>query len=145
MVSGAGRGVCRLDIGFELGIRNAIDKSMSVGVVAGDRVFVCDNLAFIGSLIAFRKHTSGLDHEEMVEIAMHAVRSVVPKMQEMVNWHETLQHKYVPESDFKGLVFDMMTRGVFSPGQLNNYLDCLEVERKQTISTSNPIVATVPA
>jgi hypothetical protein len=124
------------DIGYELGGRNALDKSMSVGVCAGDRVFVCDNLCFTGSFIMFRKHTSGLDREEMIQIAMTSIQTTIPKMERMVEWHSSLADKYVPENDFKVLAYEMMTRGVFAPGQLNNYLDCLEIEKKITLRTN---------
>lgn len=123
--------------GYELGIRNATDKSMALGLCAGDRVFVCDNLAFTGDLLMFRKHTAGLDHDEMVRLGMNAVKDLLPKMERLIQWHAMLEHKYVPPADFKGLVYDMMIAGVFSPGQFGNYLDCLEAEKKQTISTSN--------
>src|SRR5205823_11029670 len=49
------------------GLRTANDKTMSIQICAGLTVFVCDNLAFRGDLIALRrKHTSGLNlHEEL--------------------------------------------------------------------------------
>src|SRR5689334_4123229 len=43
-----------------LGLRTSNDKTMSIQICAGLTVFVCDNLAFRGDLIALRrKHTSG--------------------------------------------------------------------------------------
>jgi len=45
------------DYSWIIGIRNSHDKSMSAGVVAGSRVFVCDNLAFSGMIKIQRKHT----------------------------------------------------------------------------------------
>src|SRR5712692_3652075 len=45
-----------------LGLRTANNKTMSIQLCAGLSVFVCDNLAFRGDLIALRrKHTSGLN------------------------------------------------------------------------------------
>jgi hypothetical protein len=40
-----------------LGLRNSHDKSFPIGVAFGSRVFVCDNLAFIGEHVIKRKHT----------------------------------------------------------------------------------------
>jgi hypothetical protein len=40
-----------------LGLRSSYDRSLSVGLVAGSRVFCCDNLAFSGEASAARKHT----------------------------------------------------------------------------------------
>ena len=44
--------------GLTFGMRNSLDKSLRKGGAAGERVFVCDNLAFNGSdAIYTRKHT----------------------------------------------------------------------------------------
>jgi hypothetical protein len=43
--------------GLALGIRSSYDRSLAVQLVAGSRVFVCDNLAFSGEVQASRKHT----------------------------------------------------------------------------------------
>jgi hypothetical protein len=54
-----------------LGLRTANDRSMSITMVAGLRVFVCDNLALQGDMIALRrKHTSGLSLREEVRAAI---------------------------------------------------------------------------
>ncbi len=45
-------GVC-----LSVGIRNSVDKSFPLGFCAGNRVFVCDNLAFRAELLVRRKHT----------------------------------------------------------------------------------------
>jgi Domain of unknown function (DUF932) len=40
-----------------VGLRNSHDKSFPIGIAFGSRVFVCDNLAFIGDRVIKRKHT----------------------------------------------------------------------------------------
>jgi hypothetical protein len=45
------------DYALALGLRNSYDKSLSVGIVVGMQVFVCDNLAFSGEVSMSRKHT----------------------------------------------------------------------------------------
>ena len=44
-----------------LGFRHSNNKALALRMVAGSRVFVCDNLALGGEAITFRKHTSLLD------------------------------------------------------------------------------------
>ena len=44
-------------IALAVGIRNSTDKSMPIGFAAGERVFVCDNLAFSSEVVIARKHT----------------------------------------------------------------------------------------
>ena len=45
------------DYGWVVGIRNSHDKTYPAGLVAGSKVFVCDNLAFCGEVRISRKHT----------------------------------------------------------------------------------------
>lgn len=44
-------------VNLAVGIRNSIDKSFPMGLVAGSHVFVCDNLSFRSDLIVRRRHT----------------------------------------------------------------------------------------
>lgn len=60
-----------------LGIRTGNDRTMKLQVIAGLKVFVCDNLAFSGDEIVLnRKHTSKLDllPELMGAISRYQVR-----------------------------------------------------------------------
>jgi hypothetical protein len=45
------------DYALAIGLRNSYDRSLSVGLIAGTRVFCCDNLAFSGEVQMHRKHT----------------------------------------------------------------------------------------
>lgn len=45
------------DYSWVVGLRNSHDKSYPAGLVAGSRVFCCDNLAFTGEVRISRKHT----------------------------------------------------------------------------------------
>jgi hypothetical protein len=54
-----------------MGIRTSNDRSMALEVAVGIRVFVCDNLAFSGDLIALRrKHTARFDLDADIARAM---------------------------------------------------------------------------
>ena len=48
------------DYALAIGLRNSYDRSTSVGLVAGTRVFCCDNLAFSGEVQMHRKHTANV-------------------------------------------------------------------------------------
>ncbi|MFI5222716.1 MAG: hypothetical protein ACHQX3_00485 [Nitrospirales bacterium] len=55
-------GLHTLDRGISIGFRNSTDSTLAIKIVAGTRVFVCDNLALSGDLIAvLRRNTVGLD------------------------------------------------------------------------------------
>lgn len=46
-----------------IGFRNSYDKSIPVGLVAGNRVIVCSNLMFKGDVKQMRKHTGSVRKE----------------------------------------------------------------------------------
>lgn len=50
-------GGAKKDYTWTVGLRNSHDKSYPAGLVAGTRVFVCDNLSFCGEVAISRKHT----------------------------------------------------------------------------------------
>jgi hypothetical protein len=54
-----------------LGLRTANNKTMALQMIAGLRVFVCDNMAFSGDTIMLkRRHTSGLNLMGELAVAM---------------------------------------------------------------------------
>ena len=59
------------DFAAAMGIRHSNDRSMAVEIAVGVRVFVCDNLAFSGDLIALRRrHTARLDLTSEISLAL---------------------------------------------------------------------------
>ncbi len=56
-----------------IGIRNSHDKSLCAGITAGVSVLVCSNLCFGGTTVLQKRHTSGIDLDEMVEAAMSSL------------------------------------------------------------------------
>ena len=53
-----------------IGIRNSHDKSFAVGLSAGIVVCVCTNLAFGGTTVVKRRHTSGIILSELIDRAV---------------------------------------------------------------------------
>lgn len=54
--------------GLSLGFRNSVNSTLAIKVVAGTTVFVCDNLALSGDMIAVqRRNTRGLDVEQAIK------------------------------------------------------------------------------
>ena len=71
------------EVNFAIGIRNSIDKTHSVGLCAGERVFVCDNLIFSGDFVLFRKHTSRLELEDLTILAKESLELLYFKFEEL--------------------------------------------------------------
>ncbi len=60
-----------MDGGMAIGLRHSNDAAFALGVIAGLRVFVCDNLCFSGGTsLLRRKHTTGLDLDREVHRGM---------------------------------------------------------------------------
>lgn len=60
------------DYAYVIGLRGAIDKSLSRGLAVGSNVFVCDNLAFSSEIVMHRKQTKNIleDLPLMVDTAI---------------------------------------------------------------------------
>ena len=71
-----------------IGIRNSHDKSCSVGITIGYRVFVCDNLAFHGGFQTLtRKHSKNLVIEDVFSVAIDRMqRNFAPMLNQVNAW-----------------------------------------------------------
>jgi hypothetical protein len=60
------------DYAYVIGLRGAIDKSLSRGLAVGSSVFVCDNMAFSSEIVMHRKQTKNIleDLPLMVDTAI---------------------------------------------------------------------------
>jgi hypothetical protein len=95
-----------------MGLRTSNDKSMAVEIAVGVRVFVCDNLAFSGDLIALRRrHTSGFD------LASEIARALDRYEEHLKVFHakiDELRSAQILEQDAKAIIFDAF-RGKILP------------------------------
>jgi len=96
--------------GAAIGIRTANDKSLALQLAIGYRIFICDNMAFHGDLIALkRKHTANLDlHKEFAEGIGRYVRGY-HKLQENINWWK---ERTVSKERGKQLIYDIFTQKI---------------------------------
>ena len=93
-----------------LGLRTANNKTMSIQLCAGFSVFVCDNLAFRGDMIALRrKHTSGLNLRD--ELA-GAVLRFQDHFGQLVREVEHLKTRTLPDIEAKALIHDAFASGL---------------------------------
>lgn len=70
------------DWGLAIGIRSSYDRSLAVDLVAGSRVFVCDNLAFHGESQMTRKHTLNV-FRDLPDLIYRMLSSVAAMQQRM--------------------------------------------------------------
>jgi hypothetical protein len=92
-----------------LGIRNSHDKSFSLGITAGYRVFVCDNLAFHGEFMPVtKKHTK---HVDVIEVVNSAVDRAQRHFQPMIAQVDAWRRHSLPDNAAKGLIYDAFVAG----------------------------------
>lgn len=100
-----------LDCRFSIGVRNAHDKSMRLGLVAGYRVFVCDNMAFVGDykpLLA--KHSKHFDLTESISIGVDKIqRNFEPLTKQVEGWQQTV----MTDQAAKNVIYDAFVLGGF--------------------------------
>ncbi len=103
------------DFALAIGLRNSYDRSLSAELLAGTRIFVCDNLAFGGEARVSRKHTIHV-FRDLPDLIYRMLSKVQP-MQERIGSEiagmrarvlspleadhlmvETIRHRVIPAS-----------------------------------------------
>jgi hypothetical protein len=104
-----------------LGFRNSIDKTLAVGLTAGTRVFVCDNMAFSGEFLDYHVHHARLTVEVLQIAAKTALQSMMGKMEAFEQWHDSLAQYNLKRTDSEALTFRAVEEGVLSPGKFGKF------------------------
>ncbi len=87
-----------------LGIRTANDRSLALEIAVGVKVFVCDNLAFSGDLIALRrKHTAKFDLNADISRAVDRYQAHLMTLQQQITG---IQETPLSEFEAKSLIVD---------------------------------------
>ena len=95
-----------------IGFRHANDKSMSLSLTIGARVFVCDNMCFAGERVLRHKHSIHFD------ITMEVPRlfeNLDAKFVEFGNTVEVMKHSPLGISDARSIVVDSALQGIVAP------------------------------
>ena len=76
---------------YSLGIRNANDKSMRLGLTVGYRVFVCDNMAFHGDFTpVLAKHSKHFVLADAIDIGLGRMqRNFDPMRKQIEGWRQS--------------------------------------------------------
>ncbi len=111
------------DLCWAIGIRNSLNKSISIGITAGTKVFVCENMCFSGDFLAFRRHTSGLDIDELSFLAYRSMRSMIPRLKALEAWQLGLRNYALPENHLKILLVEIMTNNVIPASKFHQFSD----------------------
>jgi hypothetical protein len=120
-------------IRFAIGLRNANDKSMRLGMVAGYRVFVCDNMALSGDfkpLLA--KHTKNLDLIESVSMGIDRIQRGWNPLREDIDRKRRL---HIPMEEAKLMIYNAFTQFKFPVSLFKTVTKEFEKDDKPTLWT----------
>src|SRR5688572_13218676 len=116
------------DFALAIGVRNSYDRSLSVGLVAGTRVFCCDNLAFSGEVQAARKHTLHV-FRDLPDLIYRMLTEVAAMKNRIAEEVEFLKARPVSTPQVHHLMVEAVKRGVIPASQLPKVIEAWEEPR----------------
>lgn len=96
---------------FSLGLRNAHDKSMRLGLTVGYRVMVCMNMAFHGDFTPLlAKHSASLDVKDAIALGVDRMqRNFGPMTEQVKAWKSSqIEDDYAKLVIYKAFVEDQL-------------------------------------
>lgn len=94
---------------FVIGVRNSHDKSFSLGLTVGYKVFVCDNLAFNGDFTPVtRKHTAHFDPVEVIDIGVGRMQRHFEPMKKQI---DVWRNHTLPDDRAKLVIYQAFIEG----------------------------------
>ena len=112
--------------GMVLGARHSHNKSLSVGICVGRKVFVCDNLAFSGEIKFFRKHTKAVESDLQIKL-----ESALEKLPTFADNHkkmmEIFKSREISHEKARDLIIEGGKRSVVPGSKLMNVVKEWEV------------------
>lgn len=100
-----------LDCRFSIGIRNAHDKSMRLGLVAGYSVLVCENMSFLGDFApVLAKHSKHFDLQDALTIGVDRIQRNWQPLQHAL---ETRKATEISDDAARLLIYDAFLAGRF--------------------------------
>jgi uncharacterized protein DUF932 len=113
------------DVALAIGLRSSYDRSLALGLVAGSRVFACDNLAFSGEVAMHRKHTAHVfrDLPDLIYRMLGKVRAMEARQGAEIEAMKR-QELLVPEADH--VILEAFRAAVVPASNLPKVLDAWE-------------------
>lgn len=116
-----------------VGIRNSHDKTFSAELVLGNKVFVCDNLSFIGQVKLSRKHTRFI-FNDLASLASRAVGGLLTGARQQNLRIEAYKNTPIDDKDAGHLLRLAMSSGQPRPKvevKAADYIDEVTGRRKK--------------
>jgi hypothetical protein len=121
------------------GLRNSHDKKFKLSIGLGERVFVCDNLAFHAEVVEERKHTNGIldDLPEMIDRAVTGLLNVGPVVELRNTYYQNVHLLNAEPGD---TLIDLAKEGVVPAREIVRLRDAFRREPAQTAWSLKQVV-----
>jgi hypothetical protein len=111
-------------VSIAIGIRQSHDKTMSAGLCAGSRVFVCDNLAFSAEVVSKRKHSRNI-LRDLPGVLRDMFRKLPNYIAQERAYIEDFRGAEITDQEAYFIMVEAVKRGTFPatklPAVLHNY------------------------
>jgi len=124
--------------GLSIGLRHGNDKSLSVQIVGGCKVFVCDNMVFSGDMTTLKhKHTTRWTLRDSIHVALDGFES---KRVNFADRIAALQARELSDDQAKGLLVDAVIKGacperIFREVYDNYFVKAFETKEQEGVRT----------
>jgi hypothetical protein len=112
---------------WAVGFRNSMKKSFAFGGCAGNKVIVCDNMCFSGDMTLHRRHTSGMNRDQMIALTKELITRILKQCRIFEAWFDTLSG-VVLDSNTDTVILNAIRRGIIAPNELGNFESAFEEE-----------------
>jgi len=100
-------------------LRNSTDKKFPIGLAAGARVMICDNLSFFGDFTVKRKHTPRA-RRDLPALVAEIVEPLGQRRQQQHEKFQTYQNTVLSDRDADHLFMELYRRGVINVTRIAN-------------------------
>ena len=106
------------DMGMVIGVRNSHNKRFAAGIVAGQAVFVCDNLSFSGEVKIARKHTKRIG-DDLGDLVSGAISDAIG--QKIIHAERVRRYKGITltDAEVSALITETYKRGILNATRSN--------------------------
>ncbi|MHA1410518.1 MAG: hypothetical protein ACTSQY_09490 [Candidatus Odinarchaeia archaeon] len=102
--------------------RNATNKYHSFGINGGTNAYICENLViFFERFVEFRRHTGGLDENELDRVVTKGVSEIIPKLSGIRVWQNALHNVKLREVETRALAYDAINKGIISKQRIPQF------------------------
>lgn len=105
--------------------RNAINKYFSFGICGGTHAWVCSNLMMSGEFVEFRRHTKGMEDDELLRVVTKGIDVITPKIAAMKRWHLNMHNVSLSNQEVQALSYQAILKRIIPKAKIVEFNNLL--------------------